>query len=391
MTIFSHLLVDIGALDENQSNRALGYFFKAVHDHGDDDAIWAEMESPFLRRLVELFTMRGLMRLDSFRKELLAWISGERHRTGDRLPRPDNAMQRWSDGELSLVKLYLEALPPSQFMLDDWMMVCDYLVQRYLPATDLRTEAEWLAVRATLMGRVQANMENLTLKQADTVLAAMPSTVKQAGSEFSMSRQQSAVLEYATAHAAENVQKLSDDARHRMRNVIIRHHEQDFLKIPGTPGTSLQSDLLDEFAMLNRDWRRIAVTEAVEDTNQSFIASMKPGTKVKRMEHYKHACAFCKKIDGMVFEVVDPSAPEKDGWKQIWAGKTNIGRSASPRKRVGNDLIEREPHELWYPAAGAQHPHCRGRWLPTIEDRPGDDPAFGEWLRATLGKKSVAT
>lgn len=381
------ILIDIGALNEPQTDRYLGDLFKAIHSHDDDDAIWAEMDSPFLRRLVELFTERGLMRLDGFRKELVAWINGEKYTAGQRPPRPDGMMQRWSEAEISLIKLYLETLPPEQFTLDDWMMLVDWLTQRYLPATVMRSEAEWLAVRSTLMGRVQANMEALSLKQADKLLTAMPATPQAAESTFGMSRVDRAVMDYAVARGAENVQKITDDTRHRMRSTIIRHHEQDVLKIPGTPGTSLQSDLHDQFSTLNRDWRRIAVTEAVENSNQAFIATMKPGSKVKRLEHYRNACAFCRKIDGMVLEVVAPDAPDKDWWKQVWTGKTNIGRSASPRKRVGTDLIEREPHELWAPAAGVQHPHCRGRWLPTIEDQPGDDPAFGDWLRAALGKK----
>jgi hypothetical protein len=383
------LLIDIGDLSEQQCDCALETIYKSIHDHGDDDSIWNPHESPYIRRLIELFTQRGLMRLDGFRADLEKWVDGERHRSGSRPPRPDGAMQRWSQGELELVKLYLETLPPAEFMLDDWLMLVDYLVMRYLPATDLRSEAEWLSVRATLMGRVQANMENLSLKQADKVLAALPSTVAAATAEFGMSRTQRATLDYATAHAAENVQKLSDDARHRVRNLIIRHHEQQFLRVEGTPGTSLQSDLLDAFATLNRDWRRIAVTEAGDAANQGFIATMKPGAKVKRLEHYKGACAFCRKIDGMVFDVVAPDAPDKDGWKEVWIGKTNIGRSAAPRKRVGPALIEREPHELWWPAAGAQHPHCRGRWLPQVQDEPGDDPEFGAWLRAKLGKKNA--
>lgn len=385
------LLIDLGDLSEQQTDCALDTIYKAIHDHGDDESIWNPHESPYIRRLIELFTQRGLMRLDGFRTELEKWVEGERHRSGARPPRPDGAMQRWSQGELELVKLYLETLPPAEFVLDDWLMLVDYLVMRYLPATDLRSEAEWLSTRATLMGRVQANMENLSAKQADKVLAALPSSVSAAVGEFGMSRVQRATLDYATAHTAENVQKLSDDARHRIRNVIIRHHEQQVLRIEGTPGTSLQSDLLDAFGTLNRDWRRIAVTEAGEAANQGFIATLQPGAKVKRLEHYKGACAFCRKIDGMEFDVVAPDAPDKDGWTQVWVGKSNVGRSAAPRKRVGPVLVERDPHELWWPAAGTQHPHCRGRWLPVLQDEPGDDPEFGAWLRAKLGKKNAAT
>lgn len=380
------VLIDIENLSEQQSDRYLGELFKAIHSHDDDESIWAEMDSPFLRRLVELFTERGLMRLDGFRDELVQWINGDKHVAGERPPRPPGYMERWSPAELRLVKLYLEALPPDQFTLDDWMMTVEYLVQRYLPANDLRTEAEWLATRSTLMGRVQANMEGLTAKQADTLLAVMPATVAEATGEFTMTPTQRAILDYATVRGAENVQKLADDVRHKMRSVIAQHAEQVMLGSP-VPREALQTKLFDEFATHNRDWRRIAVTEATENAGNGYIASQPAGAKVKRIEQYRNACAWCRKIDGMVMEVVPPDALEKDGETQVWPGKTNVGRSAAPRKRVGSILVHREPHELYWVAAGAQHPHCRGRWLPVIEDAPGDDKDFGDWLRATLGKK----
>ena len=133
------------------------------------------------------------------------------------------------------------------------------------------------------------------------------------------------------------------------------------------------------------------MTEAVENSNQAYIAMLAPGTQVKRLEHYKGTCAFCRKIDGMVFEVVDPSVPDKDPWTQVWVGKTNIGLSAAPRKRVNGVLVERAAADMWIPAAGVQHPHCRGSWLPTIQDQAGDDPAFGDWLRAKLGTKNTGS
>ncbi len=83
-------------------------------------------------------------------------------------------------------------------------------------------------------------------------------------------------------------------------------------------------------------------------------------------------------------EVVDPAREDKDPETMIWSGKTNVGRSASPRKRVGQVLKEREPVEMWQVPVGLVHPHCRGRWIPTIQDRPGDSTEFGDWMRARL-------
>ena len=378
------LFIDLIELDEPRTNAALELLCKATHDH--DDGIWAPMDSPLLARLVEMFTERGLARLDAFRTELLAWSTGARHTAGQRIERPAGAMERWNEAEKSLVKIYLEHLPPAEWTLDDHMLAVDYLAQRYLPPDDMRTEAEWLATRSSLMGRVQANMDDVKAKQADTLLMAMPlpATVAQTVAAFGANFAQRATMEFAAQRCAENVRMLADDARHRMRAVIAEHVHQTQLGAPVVGGSSLETKLLDAFGTLNRDWRRIAVTEAGEAQTQGFIASLKPGTKVQRVEQYRNACGFCKKIDGKVVTIVAPDAADKNWDTQIWPGKTNVGRSASPRKRIGNVFKEREPEEMWTIPAGLVHPHCRGRWVPTIQDRESDDAEFGDWLRRTL-------
>ena len=74
--------------------------------------------------------------------------------------------------------------------------------------------------------------------------------------------------------------------------------------IPGAPGHSLQTRLLDAFGKFNKNWRRIAVTEAGEAKNQGYIASLPPGSKVRRVEQYAGACSFCRRLDGKIFDVV---------------------------------------------------------------------------------------
>lgn len=383
------LLIDIEPLSESQSNEALEAICKSIHDHGDD-SIWNPHESLYIRRLIELFTERGLTRLEKVREELNAWAEGERYRKDvGRVQKPEGMMRQWDKGELALVKIYLQSLHPDLFTLDDWGMVVDYLVQRYMPEGELRTEAEWLSTRAGLMGKVQANMKKPpTLTQADKLLAAMPNTVQDAAKKFTLSKTQVAILDFGRARAAELVVGLSDNARHRMRHIIMQHEEEKMLNGgAAAPGSALKTRLLDEFATLNRDWRRISVTEAGEIANQGFVSSMKPGSKLKRIEQYENACSFCRKINGAVVEVVDPSKELKHPDNEIWVGKTNYGRSGSPRKRVGGELVERLPEEMWYIAAGVQHPNCRGRWLPLVEMSEGDDPVFAEWIKKTLEKK----
>lgn len=381
------LFIDIEALSESQSDMALGLIYKAIHDHDGED-IWLPLQSKFVARLAQLFTDRGLDRIEAFRKDLVAWSEGQRHQPGiERVAQPPGIMERWSSGELELVRLYLEHLPPAQWTLADHMMLVDWLVQKHLPPDVMRAEADWLATRSSLMGRVQASMDKVTAAQADQIITALPLTAAAAAEMLPHTPVQRVALDYAAERAAENVRELTNSVRHRMRTTIAEWFNERATAVQPTGSTpALQTRLRDQFAQLNRDWRRIAVTETVEAQNQGYIASVPRGTHVKRVERYDGACAFCRRIDGLVLEVVDPAAANKDGRTQVWPGKTNVGRSAAPRKRLGSLLIEREPHELWWPAAGTQHPNCRGRWVPSIK-KAAVDIDMAKWLVSILENK----
>lgn len=379
------LFLDISALECRHADETLDFLHKSISD--GDDEIWGLHPSPLIRRLVELFTSRGLTRLDNVQKDLLQWSAGRETAPGERPPRPAAAMERWSKDELKLVRLYLERLPRDQWGLDDHMMVVDYLVQRYLPEDELKTEAQWLATRATLMGRVQASMKAQGAEAA-RLAAALPSTVIEAQQRFRLSPSQRETLQYAAAHAGENVRAFKEDARHALRAIVLRRaHERAI----GTERGSLQTELHDRFSVLNRDWRRIAVTEAGEAQNQGYVASLTPGTQVRRVEKYQGACPFCRSIDGKVATVVSADKPDKDGENEIWVGKSNVGRSASPRMRVGDKLVARPVDEQWWLPAGLAHPNCRGRWVPTIQAQPGDDPDFHKWMLETLAASRSKT
>lgn len=382
------VIVDLSCLCDEHTDAALEHVFKAQGEDPPGDSIWDPHPNPYIRRIVELFTRRGLDRISGMTDELRKWVGGEHHKpVHERPTRPAGAMERWSPTEIGLTRLYLESLPPDQFALDDWLLLTDYLVQRYLPADDLRTEAEWLATRSNLMGRVQAAMaEPATEAEADHVLAALPATADEAARVFGMTPAQRAALDYGNAHCAENVVALTDTIRHRMRRLIMDYTEAQFLGDKAKAAGSLESRLLDEFGQENRDWRRIAVTEAGEALNQGMIASLPVGARVKRVEKYRGACAFCRSIDGKIMTVAAPNDPKKDGAKQIWVGKTNIGRSASPKRRLGGELVDREPHEMWWIASGVQHPNCRGAWIHLAEPTRKVDPKFSAWMDEVLGR-----
>lgn len=381
----SSLLLDIRPLSPLVTNDTLEFMYKANHTH--DDGIWLPHESLLVQHIIELFTQRGLDRLNHVKEQIIAWQNGDHYKESHEVVAKPHMMVRWTKPELELVKIYLESLFPADWTLDDHMLAVDYVVQRYLPPDELKTEAEWLITRAGLMGKVQANIDAataLTAGMADKILSAMPSTVTQAATQFHLSAQQKNTLDFARLRSAENVQALSESVRHDLHNTILQHLEDKQSAVVGTPSQSLSSKLFDRFAVHNRDWRRIAVTEAGEAQTQGFVASVALGTKIKRVERYANACAFCRKIDGVVATVVAPDHPSKNHETDVWVGKNNIGRSASPRKRVGDMLVSRTPDEMWHLPAGLAHPHCRGRWVQTIESQNGDDPDFAAWLKDTL-------
>ncbi len=372
------LLFNLGALSCECTEDVIETMMKALSgENGERPDIWAQHESPYVQALIELFSSRGLMRLNHVKEQLDSWMEGKNHNAGPQQPKPHFGP---SATELALVKIYLEAIPPSEFSMDDWALLVDYLVARWMPATALQTEAEWLAVRATFMGKVQANIAGLKPAAAETVVAAMPLTTQAAFEKFKPAEVMKQTLLYERARCSDNVQAIAESTRHRLKTVIMAHEQQRMLGAT-PPKQALQSQLFDTFADLNRDWRRIAATEVGDAAGNGMIASLEFGTKVRRIEQYKGACPFCKKIHGMVFTVVDPAKRDKNWDTEVWVGKTNIGRSASKMKRTEDGMVERTDAEMWKVAAGTIHPHCRGTWHVEQDGGPSPDPSFDTWLQ----------
>lgn len=352
-----------------------------ANPQGDGD-IWRPHENPFIRDLIEKWTSHGLENLGDIHVELFKWIGAVYHKPSvEPLPPKPGAFLRWTDGELEAVKYYLAAVPPDQFTVDDWMLVIDYLIQKYLPHDIMMDDAKWQAARASMIGRVEASLPKISAAAAGRLTMAVPFKTDAIIREFGMTRAQQAALEFGQARCCQYVTNISEGLRSKLKIAVIQWQEQAYL---GTPSAiakrDLQGRLLDLFAAANMDWRRLAMTELADNAMNGMIASMPEGTKIKRMEMYQGACAFCRSIDGMVFTVVDPAKRGKNAAIEVWAGKSNYGRSQSLRKRTGDGLVERLPDELWTVTAGPVHPHCRGRWVRIRDAVPGEDPKFSAWL-----------
>ncbi len=381
------VFLNLNALSCACTDHVLGVLAKALSgEDGLGDGVWSKHESPFVQSLIELFTSRGLLRIERVREELNAWIAGDRHSLHPEAQLPlrfDPA--RLDASELQLVNLYLENLPPAAFTPSDWGLLVDYLISRYMPADDLQTEAEWLSIRSVFMGKIEANIATLGARQADDVMATIPTRTSDAIRTFKPDAATRQILEWGRARCGENITAVTDHARHRIKRVILAHQEEVHLG-GNPPPQALQTQLFDEFATMNRDWRRIALTEVGDMSCNGLIASLKPGTKVRRVEQYVGSCDFCKKINGRVLTVVAADKAGKDWETEVWPGKSNIGRSGSKKKRTDEGLVDRSTEEQWTIPAGTVHPHCRGRWVVLEDARPKDDPDFAKWLEEHFSK-----
>lgn len=358
------------------ADHALEELHKALADA--PESLWTPHHDPFIRDHIERVTARGGALLAEIQVELGSWLAkgSPLHKAGYRNEAAvDEAEQR------------LKGKAPEEYSLEDWLAYIDVLLSRYLPDDVIRREAEYLAVRSVLAGLLQAAESRVKTGEVALISGMLPETYERAaGLGMIPGQVTDAVLRFAQANAAEMLSGVTNTLKHGVKMAVIDHAKRRALGDGKATVASLQSDLLDTFGAANRDWRRVAITECSRNANEGLISVLAPGTKVKRVEVYGTACGFCRSINGRVFTVVGPEA-EHDGETQVWVGKTNQGRSSSPRKQSLIGLIERLPEELWWVTAGPIHPNCRGTWtvLPG-EPGPRVSRGFSDWLDGELSR-----
>lgn len=371
------VLVDIGPLSCGCSNHALEDLHKAMSE-GSAGGAWAEHESPFVRELIERISSQGMDHLSDLEAATMKWLS---YRSRNRQWRPEPFIP-WVPEKAEKIRAYLAGKPRALWTAADYMLLVDYMVHVHLPSSMPETVANMASQQAAVMGRAQAAVGTISSGQAAAILERLKDAneLKQAIDASKIDR---AIIEYGTAHCAENVTAFRERVRHRLKSSIIEYAKA--VQRDGvSPREALQTRMLDKFGEFNQDWRRLAVTETGEMENQGFIASFKPGDRVKRVEQYKGACKFCRSIDGVVATVVATDKPDKDWDTEVWPGKNNVGRSASPYKRVGGQMVPRPENEMWKLPAGLAHPHCRGIWTPVTA--PPVDDEFTLWLSEAFKK-----
>ncbi|MDR1529831.1 MAG: hypothetical protein LBS40_05470 [Burkholderiales bacterium] len=358
------LLIDISALTSMETDHVLESMFKARHDPPEDD-LWVPHQSPFARDLIERLTKLGLDVIHHYQHELTRAlhdgyytvdIKSDSGAKNDSAPKNDSSARTFDTPE----------------RINEFI---DWLTGKHWQQDYLTEEVAAIILAACVMGGLQRYIPNLTPDKARKILNKIPPTIPEAIKLNMITPARKNGIEYAQSRVAEQIVALREQTRHRFKSMLLR--EFDGVPIADLPKKARAIEQLarEEFPTLNRDYRRIVITEIGGYINRVLIAGCEEGTKLRRLEKYPKACVHCRAIDDRIYTVVSPDKPDKDGETEVWRGKTNIGRSASPRKRVGDRLVDRSPDERLWAAEDLMHPNCRGTWQ--VVNPP---PAVPAWI-----------
>jgi hypothetical protein len=172
--------------------------------------------------------------------------------------------QRWDKYAFTAAKLHLESLKPEELTQFDRLLAAEYIVQHYLPDGVINTNADYITVKAALLGKISAG--------------GSPLPPDALGSQEAMTASN---LGNVPAKVLTPLKRTSPQARGKGNG---------------------------------------------EAGNQGFIASAGLGSRVRWLEPYQGACAFCQWLNGKVFTIVPADKPNKDIETEIWVGKAHICR-----------------------------------------------------------------
>ncbi|MDQ7818646.1 MAG: hypothetical protein RDU14_16595 [Melioribacteraceae bacterium] len=265
------------------------------------------------------------------------------------------------------------------FEVADLEKVDAFIKSYFLPV--IEESKVWL-LRAYIIGRFLAKSDITAQVFNIESVVKLPKFVQDAAKKYGLSIEEAKALQSAVNEGASLMSNTAASTIQTVRNAIYESTKKhggakDLLK-------ELRELIVDDIGELNRDWKRVAISETNAIFNNGYLALMKPGEYVVGIS-MPDACDGCLElINGKVYQVratapedystLDPRSAKyielAEIWEnEVWVGKNNYGRSNSRQKRidpnVGNkkdNLREKHHHEHSMPAC-PQHPNCRCRWI----------------------------
>lgn len=204
----------------------------------------------------------------------------------------------------------------------------------------------------TRAGRLLAVTRVIGLLAARGEVGARPASLAAA---LEIADPQPGARDLLEARAGELARGLKDATRRAVALEVVD------AAMAGESAALVAARLTDRFATLNRDWRRVAVTEVAAARSHGFLAGLPDGARV-RWDAAPDACPHCRGLHGREFTV---RAAPGDPWAEVWAGKSNRGRALAARTREGRERGRDERAAPTIPL----HPNCRCRFVRVSELR----------------------
>lgn len=256
----------------------------------------------------------------------------------------------------------------------------DKFIQNYF--SNYIDDARIYFLRAYVIGKLLADtdIEAKPFILGTEQIAKMPKFIQEAVKRYNLSVEEAAAMNSTVERGAVLLSNAITNTQQQVKSALIEAIQRG----EGNNGFEkrLKEMLIEETGELNRDWKRVAITETNNAFANGYLSVMQDGEYVIGVS-MQDACPHC--IDLLHLKVYKflKEAPQDytnlkgeayeaaaDIWENfIWEGKNNFGRSTSLRKRIdktkGNkedNLVYREHHELSMPVIPL-HPYCRCRWI----------------------------
>ena len=268
-------------------------------------------------------------------------------------PSSAESFVRWSPEEIARKKHYLETSDPKSFTIDDWMMVSDYLVQRYWPKDKVVDVEKLRTNRVAMQKRVRKHLPEIQAAAVANIEAKNSPKPRIEPARYHLTREDFDI------DILPNLCKFSFVPPHKNLDWRGNPLANSYWLLSSShyPDIRAAKDVCigkcDDFSIMH-------VSSALRHHYEMLRNAQIEDYEFVKISSSSRACPECKKLDGEKFRIMDLLAKFRDA---------SIGF----------------PHELSYEEEYDTPNWCDGiMFFTVIKPNPGVDPKFAAWLEANM-------
>lgn len=264
-------------------------------------------------------------------------------------------------------RVYISPKTKKPLTRGQWKQI-DRSVGKYLDkyAPELLREVggkgQVLGVLLERMHRRGMDVESAQYKQLSEHMGDTPDSMSKLQSYLKFPDELFGMVEYALDKTADHITQINADTRASMK-AVINH------ALVNGEMSKLQQNLEHRFGNLNRDWRRIALTEGHNAMVSGHLTSVLSNNMDKDFVFVRgsgpsaNICVHCReKVMGKIFRLLK-EAPKNAGQESYEDKHFGTVGLLWP----GKDFMINQGVNIndWRVVYGSQHPHCRHRFVET--------------------------